>query len=475
MVIIYRQPMNIRDLILNPIIQRTSAALFCAAGVLLLVMGMRKDITLVLNGEPRQVSTYALTVRGALRSEDLALSEQDRLVPSPGAWLKDGDTVYLRRASKIEIQADGKMITLQSAASRPENVLLEAGFAIFPKDRVLVDGQRIGGNAQLAPGQSLVIQILRGTPITLITHTGAIEFVSDGDSLADAFEQMGFKVLDADQLSRPLDTPLDGSPISVEWIQADPLHVQLADRSITVFTTAETVGAALAGAGIALQGLDYSLPAESEPIPDDRQVKIVRVREEILLNQQNIQFSTTYQPDDNTELDQLSILSGGEFGISAQRYRVTYEDGREISRDLEKDWILREPSPRVIGYGTKINLRTANTADGQITYWRKISAYATSYNENCPGCNDYTYSGAYLQQGVIAVTRDWYYYMQGMRVYIPGYGFATVEDIGAGVPWSTNWVDLGYRSENYVSWHQYVDVYFVAPAPPPENIMYILY
>ncbi len=251
--------------------------------------------------------------------------------------------------------------------------------------------------------------------------------------------------------------------------------VQVGDQSVTFYTTEDTIGAALAGAGMALQGLDYSLPAEADPIPENRQVQIFRVREDVLLNQEKIPFTSTYQADNTTELDQLSILSGGEFGISAQQIRVTYENDQEVSRTLEKEWVLREPNPRVIGYGTKINLRTTNTADGPITYWRKITAYATSYNENCPGCNDYTYSGAYLQKGVIAVTRDWYYYMAGMRVYIPGYGFATIEDIGAGVPWSTNWVDLGYRSENYVIWSQNVEVYFLAPAPSAENIMYILY
>ena len=83
-----------------------------------------------------------------------------------------------------------------------------------------------------------------------------------------------------------------------------------------------------------------------------------------------------------------------------------------------------------------------------ITYWRKMTAYATSYDETCLGCNDYTSSGHYLDKGVIAVTLDWYRYMQGMRVYIPGYGFATIEDVGQGVPWSTNWVDLGYRHKD---------------------------
>jgi len=467
--------MKIRTLLLNPLMQKISAALISALGILLLVLGLQKEITLVVNGEARQISTHALTTGGALKSQNLSLSEWDQVIPSPGTWLWGINTIVIRRASTIEIQADGKTVTLQTVERRPENVLLEAGTTVFPKDRIVVDGKLIHEDALLKAGKDHEIQVLRGTPITVVTESGEIHFISDGENLAEAFEKEAINIFEADHLSRPLETPLNGSPITVEWIQAQPLLVDLGDRSITIYTTADTIGAALAGAGIALQGLDYSIPPEHAPLPQNGPVQVIRVREEILLNQKNIQFSTTYQPDDSQELDQLSILSGGEFRINAQQVRITYENGREVSRTLEKEWVLRESSPRIIGYGTQIKLRTANTADGPITYWRKIRAYATSYNENCLGCNDYTYSGAYLQKGVIAVTRDWYHYMAGNKVYIPDYGFGSIEDIGAGVSFSTNWVDLGYRESNYVSWHWYVDVYFLAPAPPPEDIMYILY
>jgi uncharacterized protein YabE (DUF348 family) len=460
---------------LSPIVLRISAAVISVIGILLLIFGMQKEITLVVNGEIDQVYTTALTVKGLLRSQDYQPTQWDRVFPSLGTLLWGGETVNYRVSSEVDIQADGKEITLQTAEDRPENILLQAGFPLFPKDRILVNDKQVDKGVTLSAGEDYQIQILRGTPIIVKTETGTIQFLSDGDTLGEAFQDEAFQVLDADQISKPLDTPLDGSPLTIEWVQAKPINVQIGDRLITIYTTADTVGAALAGAGLPLQGLDYSIPAENESIPTDQQVQIIRVREEVLLNQENIQFSTTYEPDNNTELDGLSILSGGEFGISAQRVRVTYENENEISRQVEKEWVIREPSPRVIGYGTKIVLRTENTADGPITYWRKITAYATSYNENCAGCNDWTYSGAYLQKGVVAVTRPWYRIMAQNKVYIPGYGFGSIEDIGAGVPFSTNWVDLGYRSSNYVSWHWYVDVYFVAPAPPADQIMYILY
>ena len=467
--------MNIPDLIKKPRYQLIAAGLAAVLGITLIVLSLHKKVFLVVNGTAEEISTYALTVKGLLKSQDLVLTESERVTPDPGTMLWGGELIVLNIASSIEITTDGEVYTLQSAERRPANILLDLGVALFPKDRILVDGVASGNDLLLSLGKSHQIQLLRGTSITINFENGSHQFISDADTLAEALENERIEIFEADQLSKPLDTILKGSSIIISLIRAEPLMVHLVDEIITIRTTAETVGAALAQGGIALQGLDYSIPSELEAIPENDQVQIIRVREEILLKQEQIQFSSEYQPADDLPLDQLQIQTGGEYGIQAQRLRIVYENDREVSRELEKEWIMKEPGPRVIGYGTQINIETANTPDGQITYWRKITAYATSYDETCPGCSNTTSSGAYLKQGVIAVKLDWYRYMKGMRVYIPGYGFATIEDVGGGVPWSVNWVDLGYRHKEYVPWSKNVTVYFLAPAPPPENIMYVLY
>ena len=452
-----------------------SASVAAVLGILLIILSIHKTVFLVINGHSEEITTYALTVNSLLKSQDLHITEAERITPETGKMLWGGERVLLNLSSSIEITADGDIETLQTAERRPENIILELGYVLFPKDRILVDNMFSPEGTLLSLGEPHQIQLLRGTPITVEFETGSQQFISDADTLSGAFEKEGIEVFEADQLSKPLSTSLNGAPIKITLIRAKPLIVHLAEESVTIRATAETVGAALTQGGITLQGLDYSIPSELEPIPENDQVQIIRVREEILLKQEQIQFTSEYKPADDLALDQLQILTGGEYGLQAQRLRIVYENEREISRELEKEWVIRESGPRIIGYGTQINIETANTADGQITYWRKITAYATSYNENCPGCSNTTSSGAYLKKGVIAVKLDWYRYMKGMRVYIPGYGFATIEDVGGGVPWSVNWVDLGYRSENYVPWSENVTVYFLAPAPPPENIMYVLY
>lgn len=128
-----------------------------------------------------------------------------------------------------------------------------------------------------------------------------------------------------------------------------------------------------------------------------------------------------------------------------------------------------------------MSIRTLTTADGQtLSYWRVLTLYATSYSP-CrlglpyPGCHSGTASGAIAQKGVVAFVRSWYYLMQGQAVYVPGYGTATVEDVGAGgVPFAGNhyWIDLAYSDDDWISWGGWVTVYFLTPVP--ANIPYIL-
>ena len=177
--------------------------------------------------------------------------------------------------------------------------------------------------------------------ITVEFETGSHQFITDADNLSEALEKRALKFLRPIRYPNRLSSVLDGSPINITLIRAKPLFVHLANESVTIRATAETVGAALAQGGIALQGLDYSIPSELEPIPENNEVQIIRVREDILLKQDQIQFTSECQPADELALDQVQILTGGEYGLQAQRLRIVYENGREVSRNLEKEWVIK--------------------------------------------------------------------------------------------------------------------------------------
>jgi 3D (Asp-Asp-Asp) domain-containing protein len=252
----------------------------------------------------------------------------------------------------------------------------------------------------------------------------------------------------------------------VNYTPSREYTVSLDGKSVVIRAATATVGQALAEAGIPLQGLDYSLPVESAPLPEDRQIRVVRVVETVTLTQKSIPFTTLFEYSSDLELDQQAITRPGAPGLAVSRVRIRSEDGVEVSRQSESETVVRPLQDRVVSYGTRVVMNTT-TVDGiTITYWRALQFWATSYHPAETG-SDITASGMRLQKGVVAIDPDYIPY--GTQMYIPGYGFAEAADTGSIIG---RWIDLGYSDDDYVAWHQWVTVYF--RWPPPVVIPYII-
>lgn len=453
------------------------APLLIVLGVISLLFSLHKEITLVVNGKPETKTTFALTVGGFLRQQNVTVSEDDTLHPPVNRFLWGDEQITLQRASQVTVISDQNTTHLVTTERKPANILAGLEIPLYPKDQIFIDGELLDPDAPVPYQPHYTIRVKRATPVTIYTEEGVETFTTRAETIAEALRDADIPLYEEDDITPSPQTPLTGEPLQIEVTRAEPLQITLPEETINIRTTAETVGPAIYDAGLTLQGLDYTKPDETDPIPEDRNIEIVRVEEKVILEQKPIDFSTKFQPVSDLELDQRTIVEGGKYGLKASRVRVIFENGEEVSRTKEKEWTAKEPQPRVIGYGTKVVVKTTNTPDGPINYWRAVPAFATSYSPCRSGVEDCyykTYSGKPVKKGVVAVVRSWYQYMAGMRVYIKGYGFATIEDIGGGVP-GQYWVDLGYSDANYVPWNENVTVYFLAPKPPPEKIMYVLH
>src|SRR5258708_38832551 len=100
-------------------------------------------------------------------------------------------------------------------------------------------------------------------------------------------------------------------------------------------TRAPAVDEVLGAVGVALVGEDYVVPAGGQPIPTDGHIKVVRVREEILTDQQLIPFDTTYHALPNVEIDTIQLIQAGVPGVHRNLTRVRYEIGGGVSRVAE--------------------------------------------------------------------------------------------------------------------------------------------
>lgn len=443
---------------------------------LLGLVSIPRSISVTINGETQYLNTNAWTVSAALEKDGFLLEEADQITPDKSSLLLGSQEieVELARPVKITIFPTNEEIDLFTANRIPGELITEAGIKVGEYDQLLRDGKPVNVEEEL-PYQGDYQFVLRKAVAIEVNDAGETNKIySSAETLGQAFAESGIQLEVGDRVSPDLDTVLNAD-LEVQIQRSKPVVIQLKDESIEIQTTAETVAEALVEAGLALQGADYSIPDSSSPIPFDGHIRVIRVREEFILTQTNIPFTVDYVQSDEVELDQRDVVQAGEFGVEVTRTRVVYEDDQEVSRMEEITWVAKEPKDQLTGLGTKVVVRTMDTPNGPIEYWRAVNVYATSYSPCRLGIENYcssgTASGLTVQHGVIAVTRAWYNLMVGQRMYVPGYGIGVVGDIGGGIP-GKYWIDLAYSDDDYIAWYHNVTAYFLTPVP--ENIPWIL-
>ena len=189
-----------------------------------------------------------------------------------------------------------------------------------------------------------------------------------------------------------------------------PVVVEADGRVVRTRTRGETVSDALAETKIGFAGLDVVEPGLDEELHDGIRISITRVSHQVEVEEEIASFETVYVPDTTLPIDTQQMMEPGAEGITRSRFRIRYENGQETERRLEDTWVAQEPAERVIAYGQGIEPQTFTAADGrQITYWRKIRMFASSYSAGTAGVSPdksyygRTYTGEIMRFGIVAV------------------------------------------------------------------------
>jgi uncharacterized protein YabE (DUF348 family) len=369
---------------------------------------------------------------------------------------------------------DGESVLRVNSSERiPLIILTEAGIVPGAGDRVLVNGIPQKLDQPIEADGAVQLQLRRAVTLTLVTPSGERALHSSALTVGEALREAGAPLDVYDRVNPPLETPITDS-MTIHYSPARELVVTIGDETIRIRSAAGTVARALAEAGIPLMGLDASRPEENEALPEDGQIQVTRVREIVSVELESIPFSTETRDSPDLAFGQDEIIQPGVEGIAMVRTRIRYENGTEVSREVEEQTVLREPQTRIMASGSKIVLAPVG-GDSPYEYWYATEMYATWYspcNSGTGGCSYGTASGARAGFGIVAVDYSIYPYLAGMRVYIPGYGAAAIGDTGGGpiietslgVP-RTKWIDLGYNDNAIGGLSGWVTVYFLAPAP----------
>jgi uncharacterized protein YabE (DUF348 family) len=426
-------------------------------------------ITLQVDHYRQTVHTHAETVGDFLEEHDIQLIPEDVIIPRPDTPLRENLRIIVQRARPVLIRVDGQEQIIYTTYESPVDILRSAQVTYSAYDRLTIDEQTVNPADLIAwPLPVDTISIVRAQPIMIVDGDNTHTLNTTGKTVGDALFEAEIDLFLSDIVTPPVTAPIE--PNMTINIDRSRLVTILADeRQVETRVNAQTVGGALAEAGFTLNGLDYSIPDETNELIPNTTIRIIRVTEEIITSEEIIPFEIIYQPDENLRLDTKQVIQSGENGIYRHAERVRYENGVEVSRIDESEGVVKVPQNGIVAYGTKIVMRTLDTPDGTIEYWRHLRMYATSYHPGSVGGSTGTSIGETLRKGIIAINPTIVRYRTNM--YVPGYGHGFAADTG-GPRRSPYWVDLGYSDEDWVGWSRWVDVYLLPPVP--DNITYLL-
>jgi uncharacterized protein YabE (DUF348 family) len=411
--------------------------------------------------------------------------------------LQSGTKVRVQRAQPVNLSADGLIGQYRTHANTVGEFLAEVGVEIHPADEIWLGDQMVAANTPLPnvlrpPNLGSVRNVLRPgaqgelpvPPQVSLRRAASLTLMDDGlaktlyttdATVGQVLQENEVQLYLGDQVNPRLQEPITPNMV-ITIDRSVPVEIIVDGRQLLTRTRAGSVASVLGQEGVALVGADRVEPDLNAAVQEGMTIQVTRVREEYLVESDPIPFETVWVADPEVEIDSVRLAQEGQVGLTKRRYRVVYEDGVEVDRVLEDVWAAQPPITKTMAYGTKIVIRTLETPEGPIDYWRKMRVYTTSYKPaSCGKPPDhprygYTRLGWKLKKGIVAVDPD--VIPLKTEMYVPGYGLARAGDTGGGV--KGKFVDLGYSDDDFEGWWWWSDIYLLAPAPPANKIRWVL-
>ncbi|MCB8929436.1 MAG: DUF348 domain-containing protein, partial [Ardenticatenaceae bacterium] len=410
-----------------------------------------------------------------LTAAGLETRPEDLVVPDLADTAVPDTGIQIIRAQAITVRSEAGTQTYWTRQPTIGAFLADKGLLPQRTDQIAADGQPVSFAMLDQTPLPQTLEIGRFVTITLLDGGEQQTVRTATQTVGAALAEAGIEVYGSDGVDPPLGTWLQPNMV-IQVQRSFPLTISADGRIIQIRSHHSNVLDVLAEAGIGLVGYDYTVPGPDTPLKANDTVQVIRVTEDFRLVDEPIPYQTLWQASDQLDLDTTAVVSVGQPGILRQRVRVRYENGIEVSQMVDGEWVAQQPVNQVIGYGTRINIGVIDTPQGPLEYWRvvrmRVTAYTAASSGKAPDHPNYgiTASGVPAGTGVVAIDRSVVPFRS--NVYVPGYGVGFAGDTGGGV--RGRWIDLGYDEDEYVSWSGYVDVYYLTPVPAPEDINYLL-
>ena len=295
---------------------------------------------------------------------------------------------------------------------------------------------------------SLGIWVTAAKSVTVIIDNEVYQVVKTrANTVGSALAKAGV-VLQPGDLVEPAGTERVTRGMEIRITRSFPVTLVVGGSEQIVQFTGGSVGELLKQHGVKLGELDRVIPDSVQVIAGSQTVEVIRVTKDQVTVEEDIPYGSKEWAEPTLEKGKTKIVQRGQLGLQEKVYEVTYENGQEVDRELLVTRVVREPKDEIIGIGTREPSKAVITARGPVQYKEVKEMIATAYYPGPESTGEwadgFTATGIKAGFGIAAVDPE--VIPLGTRLYVPGYGHALAADVGGAI--KGNRIDLCFETYN---------------------------
>ncbi|WIF95947.1 G5 domain-containing protein [Caminicella sporogenes] len=278
--------------------------------------------------------------------------------------------------------------------------------------------------------------------ITIVDGDKKITIKTVAFNVSGVLKKAGITLKEQDKLSIDSNAKLKNGMV-IEIKRAFPVKIKVDGKELDVLTANNLVKDILKQYNIKLGEKDRTQPSLESNVTANDIINVIRCEEKIVREEMEIPYKTVIKYNDSIEAGKTKRFQNGKNGKKEVEYKVVYENGEEVAREVVSEKVIKKPVDEIIEKGSE---KYFVASRGKVIRYKKVlimqsTAYDLSYQSTGkrPDHPEYgiTYTGTRVRHGVVAV--DPRVIPLGSKLYIESldgskdYGFASAEDTGSAI------------------------------------------
>ena len=348
-----------------------SLILFVTVISFVLYQGSKAMVVVNANGEQQEVATHAETVEQLLISQDITISEHDKVSPSLDTEITSGMEISWEQAEEIFISVDGNQSSIWTTEKLVKNILEEANIEVAEQDEI-----SIGLNTEVGADNKIDIQ--KAFQLTLVDGLEERQVWSTSTTVANFLKEQGITLGELDRVEKSLEDVITPN---------DKVAVVRVEKVTDVVE----------------ESIDFAIEKKNDS-------SVLKGKEKVVTQGKKGTVERTYEV----------VKENGKIVMKTlQSEKVTSKPTTQVVAVGTK-------------VATVTASRNNTSAGGK---GKEFYVTATAYTPNCNGCSGITATGVNIKSNpnmkLIAVDPN--VIPLGSKVWVEGYGYAIAADTGGAI------------------------------------------